>query len=346
VAVLLLIRGHKVMTVAPRYEAYPDTESTGIIVPIRLFSDVERDAGNEKRLSKDAIEPNWHETDPSMPSHDKDELRENARANAFAELYDVNSINSNGVIRVFVDHPKLNTGKNIYNVLTYMEGSDLADLDVRYSILCQAALGAAVLHPELNDAGSRSSNDCGIVLVGNDWPTALLLLHLKHSIQDTQPHGDVLPHDTSCKYSKGDEYMDLLRRRLSSAGTVMCIHNLAYQGLFPLKVFERLCLPCNAFAPLSTSKDWKEFIVHQHSPNDGPCTSPCLQDNKGCADADEWQLSRSTPIHAAGGNLNFLRSALLVCDKIITVSPSYANEIQSPEMGYGLNDILSCRGVM
>lgn len=340
------------MTVAPRYEAYPDTESTGITVPIRLFSDVERDAGNERRLSNDAIEPIGHETDPSMLSNHENEFPETARTNAFAELYDVNSINSNGVIRVFVDHPKLNTGKNIYNVLTYMEGSDLADLDVRYSILCQAALGAAVLHPELNDARSISSNDCGIVFVGNDWPTALLLLDLKHSIQDTQPHGDMLPHETTHKYSKCDDYLDLLRKRLSSAGTVMCIHNLAYQGVFPLKTFERLCLPCNTFAPLSTSEDWKEFIVNQHSQSDGPCALPCLQDNKGCAHAKEGQLSRCTPINSAaaaaagGGNLNFLRSALLVCDKIITVSPSYANEIQSPEMGCGLNDILSCRGVM
>jgi len=308
---------------------------------------VERDAGNEKRLSKHAIEPNWHETDPSMPSHDKDELRENARANAFAELYDVNSINSNGVIRVFVDHPKLNTGKNIYNVLTYMEANDLADLDVRYSILCQAALGAAVLHPEFSDVEARSNNDCGIVFVGNDWPTALLLLHLKHSIQNTQPHGNLLLHDTSRKDPIGDGYMDLLRRRLSSAGTVMCIHNLAYQGVFPLKVFERLCLPCNAFEPLSTSKDWKEFIAHEHSSSDGPCMLSCLQDDKGVVDAaDEGQLSCSTPFNAAAGVLNFLRSALLVCDKIITVSPSYANEIQGPEMGCGLSDILSCRGVM
>lgn len=322
------------MTVAPRYEAYPDTKPTGIFIPIR--SDQEVDLQSVNRVPECGFMPLCQGNDDLRLSYGK-EPQDHATEDAFAELYDVKS---NGVVRVFVDHPRLSTGKDIYGqqnngILTYMESSDAADLDVRYSILCQAALGAAVLHPELNNVpGTLQETSCrddgDLVFVGNDWPTALLLLHLKHSIQDSQLQQDVLQSETFCNYKKLDGYLNLLRKKLSSASAAMCIHNLAYQGVFSTDIFRRLCLPCTAFAPLSMTQDWKASLAHQHPTK--------------CVIANVGQASNGAPIDDSG-NINFLKSALLVCDEIVTVSPSYAKEIQSPEFGCGLNDILSCRGV-
>jgi starch synthase len=47
--------------------------------------------------------------------------------------------------------------------------------------------------------------------------------------------------------------------------------------------------------------------------------------------------------HLARGRLNLLATALLYADAITTVSPTYAREIQTPEQGVGLDDILRSR---
>ena len=43
------------------------------------------------------------------------------------------------------------------------------------------------------------------------------------------------------------------------------------------------------------------------------------------------------------GKVNFLKGALLLADKITTVSPSYAQEIMTPEQGFGLDGVLQRR---
>jgi starch synthase len=43
------------------------------------------------------------------------------------------------------------------------------------------------------------------------------------------------------------------------------------------------------------------------------------------------------------GNINFLKGALIAADKITTVSPTYAQEIMSPEQGFGLQGVLRQR---
>jgi starch synthase len=81
-------------------------------------------------------------------------------------------------------------------------------------------------------------------------------------------------------------------------GTVMTVHNLAFQGLFPGAVFAQLGLPAAAFAP-----DGVEFY----------------------------------------GMTGFLKAGLALADRITTVSPTYAMEIQSPEFGMGLDGLLRAR---
>lgn len=44
--------------------------------------------------------------------------------------------------------------------------------------------------------------------------------------------------------------------------------------------------------------------------------------------------------------LNLLQAGVLTCDRVLTVSPNYANEIQSPEGGHGMHDILRGKAAM
>ena len=84
------------------------------------------------------------------------------------------------------------------------------------------------------------------------------------------------------------------------ARTVMTIHNLAFQGIFPPQTANRLGLPPQAF-----TIDGVEYY----------------------------------------GNLSFLKGGLQFADRITTVSPSYAEEIQAEPLGMGLQGVLSRRNI-
>jgi starch synthase len=80
--------------------------------------------------------------------------------------------------------------------------------------------------------------------------------------------------------------------------TVLTVHNLGYQGVFPAEAFSLLGLPARIF-----SVEGLEF----------------------------W------------GKVNFLKGGIIFADRITTVSPTYAKEIQTPEFGYGLEGVLKAR---
>jgi starch synthase len=82
------------------------------------------------------------------------------------------------------------------------------------------------------------------------------------------------------------------------AGTVVTVHNLAYQGLFPSSVFGELGLPGDFF-----DVDGVEFH----------------------------------------GQVSYLKAGLYFADRITTVSPGYAREIQGAEQGCGLDGLLRRR---
>ena len=82
-------------------------------------------------------------------------------------------------------------------------------------------------------------------------------------------------------------------RRL--AGSVFTIHNLAFQGVFPMAVEPELALPADYFG-----MNGLEFY----------------------------------------GQLSFMKGALVHADKLTTVSPTYAREIQGEEQGCGLDGVL------
>lgn len=300
---------------------------------------------------------------------------------------------------MFVDHPALRT-KDIYggNVsgggsLTYMEAGELDGLELRYSILCQAALGAAALMPELHqnsDSDSADRSRDGIVFIANDWPTTLHLLRLQYIIKEEHSNGSSSGSGTSGDRAgspksigrenadsvSSSEYTELLTERLCTAATAMCIHNLAYQGIFPSSVFKRLCLPDEALGALDCLSDWKSVLEKLEKkstafsssgeddisgvlclcPPTELCTCPkdSTHENQESLslEASSFQPSSFSPsaseenVQQLVGDLNFMRAGLLCADEVVTVSPTYAEEIQTqPEMGCGLQDILMARGV-
>jgi starch synthase len=81
--------------------------------------------------------------------------------------------------------------------------------------------------------------------------------------------------------------------------TVFTIHNMAYQGLFPMQNVRSLNIPGKLWNP-----NGLEFY----------------------------------------GKLSFIKGGIAYSDRVTTVSPTYAQEIQTAEFGYGLEGLLSYRG--
>jgi starch synthase len=144
----------------------------------------------------------------------------------------------------------------------YQDGSatDWPDNDLRFGLL--SYVGALLSTP-----GSPFSSWKPDIVHCNDWQTALTPVYLN--------------------YVRGPR-----------ARTVMTVHNLAFQGIFPPQAANRLGLPPQAFA----------------------------------IDGVEYY-----------GNLSFLKGGLQFADRITTVSPTYAEEIQSEPLGMGLQGLLAQR---
>ncbi|EIM28140.1 glycogen synthase GlgA [Microvirga lotononidis] len=81
-------------------------------------------------------------------------------------------------------------------------------------------------------------------------------------------------------------------------GTVVTIHNIAFQGIFPADLLFELGLPASIF-----TVDGVEYY----------------------------------------GQIGFLKGGLQLADRITTVSPTYAKEIQTPEGGMALDGLLRAR---
>lgn len=138
---------------------------------------------------------------------------------------------------------------------------------------------------------------------GRDWPDneirfALLSriaaqLSSKDSPLDWRP--DVL-HCNDWQSGLAPAYLHYVHG--GGTATVMTIHNIAFQGLFPGKTLSALDLPEKAFV-----YDGVEFY----------------------------------------GHVSFLKAGLQFANKITTVSPTYAEEILRPDLGFGLDGLLRYR---
>lgn len=148
---------------------------------------------------------------------------------------------------------------------TYAEAGDHPYLDLRYSVLCQAALAAPVLLDDAaGDGSSHPEPMAPVVFVANDWPTVLLLLQLQYSVRAAVA-GGATPGLAARGGTSSDELAALQRllveRLAPRAASVYCIHNLAYQGLLPAEAFARLSLPQAALPALCTSADWRKVLM-------------------------------------------------------------------------------------
>lgn len=110
------------------------------------------------------------------------------------------------------------------------------------------------------------------VVHGHDWQCGLLPLLLRHA---EQRHGVTL-----------------------SMKTVFTIHNIAFQGVFPMRSFYRTNLPDELMGI-----DGVEFY----------------------------------------GQMSFMKAGILFADRVTTVSPRYAREIQTAEFGCGLDGVVATR---
>jgi starch synthase len=140
------------------------------------------------------------------------------------------------------------------------EFGEFGDNALRFAVLSVGALTAAQVVGLVPD-----------VVHLNDWQTALAAVAMKRGYAHTP---------------------------LGRARTVLTVHNLAYQGVYPKRLMEELGLPWDVFTP-----EGLEFY----------------------------------------DQVNYLKGGLAFADEITTVSPTYAREIQTPELGANLDGFLRSR---
>ncbi|MDR0352026.1 MAG: glycogen synthase GlgA, partial [Opitutaceae bacterium] len=138
---------------------------------------------------------------------------------------------------------------------------DYEDNYLRYIFFCKGTVEA------LRTLGLQAD-----IVHAHDWQAALLPLLLRHA---ESRHGTTL-----------------------ALKTVFTIHNIAFQGLFPMRAFFRTNLP------------------------------------------DELQGIDGLEYF---GQMSFMKGGILFADRVTTVSPRYAREIQTPEYGCGLDGVVASR---
>lgn len=163
-----------------------------------------------------------------------------------------------GVAHHFVDLPEFFDREGIYQT---RDGVDYADNAQRFAAFAFAAL-----------EGLKRVSKPPDVIHCHDWQTALVPVYLKRL------------------YARDPFF--------ARASTVLTIHNLSYQGLFPREILPQISIDASLF-----TMDGLEFY----------------------------------------GRVNFLKGGLLFSDFITTVSRKYAEEIQTPEFGCGLDGVLRAR---
>lgn len=138
---------------------------------------------------------------------------------------------------------------------------DYDDNDERFIFFCKAVVDVLRILEVKAD-----------VVHCHDWQTALLPLVLRY---EERKHGMTL-----------------------AMKTVFTIHNIAFQGIFPMSSFGLTNLPDELLGI-----DGLEYY----------------------------------------GQINFMKGGILFADRVTTVSPTYAREVQTPEFGCGLDGVIAAR---
>ena len=202
-----------------------------------------------------------------------------------------------GVDHVWVDHHVYLSKTPLVNKKLYgpQDSVDYADNAERFAMLCQAALAVPLLVP-LGAYGNKGPMGEETIFVCNDWHTALLPLYLKELYQS--------------------------RGIFPNAKTVILLHNIAFQGRFPLSKFDVLNLPEKYLPDLSFKTQFAPPALDEKSTKPITSEEPMVM-------------------------LNWLKAGFLHCDKALTVSPNYAEEIKSgPAGGVELDEVAKAVGLM
>ncbi|RCV20020.1 hypothetical protein SETIT_4G022400v2 [Setaria italica] len=190
-----------------------------------------------------------------------------------------------GVDRVFIDHPSFlervwgKTGEKIYGPDA---GVDYKDNQLRFSLLCQAALEAPRILSLNNNPYFSGPYGEDVVFVCNDWHTGPLSSYLKSNYQSNGIY--------------------------RNAKTAFCIHNISYQGRFAFSDYPELNLP-------ERFRSSFDFIDGYEKP-------------------------------VEGRKINWMKAGIIEADRVLTVSPYYAEELISGiARGCELDNIMRLTGI-
>jgi len=182
----------------------------------------------------------------------------------------------NGVDWVFVDHPSYLRAGNPYGD----ENGDFGDNQFRYALLCNAAVEIP-LQVKFQDTVYGDDN---LVFICNDWHAALVPVIIPSKYR---PHGVY-----------------------TNARSVLALHNLRHQGVYPPFTYNMLNLP----------SDWYGALEFQYPPH-----------------------MRQGAYEEEGRCVNTLKAGISCADRVVTVSPGYAWEVTTPEGGWMLDGLLASR---
>jgi len=187
---------------------------------------------------------------------------------------------------VFIDHPSFHRPGGLYH--NTADNQEYDDNLFRFALFSLAALEV----PVGMDIGGSPRYGGKVTFIANDWQTGLVPVYMQHR------------HRTCGNYHH--------------ARCLFVVHNLGYQGCYPLKLgippiqydnFGQLGLPFAALGDLIYT----------------------------------YPLHERTYEGDTGETLNITKGALVCCDRVITVSPGYADEIRTPEGGFRLNDVCASK---
>lgn len=185
-----------------------------------------------------------------------------------------------GVDWVFVDHPSYKRA-NLYAD----ERGPYQDNQFRFTLLCLAACEAPLNLPLAPaEGGEPTLYGQDITFLANDW------------------HGSLVPVYLAGKYRPHGVY--------ANARSVLAIHNLRHQGVFPPHTFKDLGLP----------PQWYGACEYQYPPH-----------------------QRQGSYAEEGRSVNHLKAGIATADRLLTVSPGYSNEITTYLGGWGLEGLLGAR---
>eukprot|EP01025_Chloroclados_australasicus_P054895 TRINITY_DN6562_c0_g2_i2.p1 TRINITY_DN6562_c0_g2~~TRINITY_DN6562_c0_g2_i2.p1 ORF type:complete len:662 (-),score=68.72 TRINITY_DN6562_c0_g2_i2:392-2377(-) len=310
-------RGHRVMTVAPRYEDYKGVKDTKKFVNLITVK-----PGNQR------IQDEENSNSNCCCARSKQTQSQISKVKFYMTTL-------NGVDRVFIDSPLykeagLSGMYSPYNGMNYV--SDSAYMN-RLGVLNQAAIFAPLVLWDNCDSSSYSS----LVFVVNDWPCCLLPLYLKvhggsnEEAMDNVDNYEILNNDLR-------QLLEINKQ--INAKVVLALHNGAHKGP---------CIPVDNFNCPGIHNDKLLDWILGKADQVIDLQSERIEDY-----IVEWWRDLKLERHRQAYKLCWLQAGMMAADDVVTVSPTYAKEIARPgtqgeqiwQLLRGLNGEVGVKGIL